>query len=166
VVVEVPLSSVPFITLSRDITWGDHVFTVGTQVRGEVGSRYFSGVYRFAAYRNDRFEIGPAVGFGHLPVDAYIAPGSLWGGFWIAVRQVRTVGEQGSGHRDPGGYVYWWPIKQLLIRGDMRYIVVKPEKAEASITDGRAAAVYHPWRKVGIGLPHTYTNAQVSGFDY
>jgi hypothetical protein len=45
--------------------------------------------------------------------------------------------------------LYWWPIPRLLVRGDFRYIIVKPEKAEASVTDGRAAAIYHPWPHFG-----------------
>jgi hypothetical protein len=42
------------------------------------------------------------------------------------------------------------------VRGDFRYIIVKPENAEASVTDGRAAVLYHPWRNVGVGLQYTY----------
>ena len=144
--------------LSRDITWGDRVFTVNTQVQGEVSTNYFSGVYRFAAYRNDRFEVGPALGLGHLSVEATIrttatatgAPGSTSGAFEQSASKGYITG-------DLGGYFYWWPARRLLIRGDMRYILVKPEKAEASVTEARASAIYHPWRKVGVGLQYTYT---------
>lgn len=133
--------------LSRDIEWGDRVFTVGTQVQGEAGTSYYSGVYRFAAYRNDRFEIGPAAGFGYLSLDA-------------AIRTTNFDGSARTGHvtGDLGGYVSWWAAKRLLLRGDARYIIVKPENAEASITDARASAIYHPWPKVGVGLQYTYTD--------
>lgn len=138
-------------TLSRDVTWGDQVFAVNTQVQGEAGSTYFSGVYRFAAYRNDRFEIGPALGFGHLSVDASIRA-------TVNGSAVERSASTGQVTGDLGGYLSWWPAKRLLIRGDMRYIIVKPENAEASVTDGRASVTYHPWPKVGLGLQYTYTN--------
>ncbi len=145
-------------TVEREFTWGDQVVSAGSTVTATVGSHYLSGAYRFAAYKNERFEIGPSLGIGYLSVDAGI------GG------QITTSGPGGTSSRpfdqsrslgqvtgDLGGYLYWWPIPRLLVRGDMRYIVVKPGDSEASITDGRAAVIYHPWRRFGIGLQYTYT---------
>src|SRR5262245_59768903 len=60
-------------TVERDFVWGDRVITTGASVTGHVGSSYLSGVYRFAAYKNDRFEIGPSLGIGHLSLDARIS---------------------------------------------------------------------------------------------
>ena len=45
----------------------------------------------------------------------------------------------------------------MLLRGDYRYIIVKPEHSEASIVDARAGLVFHPWPRVGIGLQYVYT---------
>jgi hypothetical protein len=134
-------------TVQRDFTWGDQVVTVGATVTAHAHSDYLSGVYRFAAYKNDRFEIGPSIGIGYLSLDAGIR---AEGDFDIS----RTLGQPTG---DLGGYLYWWPIPRLLVRGDMRYIIVKPGNSEASVTDGRAAAIYHPWRNFGVGLQYTYT---------
>jgi hypothetical protein len=145
-------------TVRRDFTWGDRVITAGANVRGTVGSNYISGVYRFAAYKNDRFEIGPSVGLGHLSLDAGIAGEidvSAGGASGAVPFDIAQDLDQVTG--DLGGFFYWWPARRLLIRGDMRYILVKPENAEASVTDGRAAAVYHPLRNLGVGLQYTYT---------
>ena len=59
-------------TVERDFAWGDRVVNAGATVQGHVGSNYLSGVYRFAVYKNDRFEIGPSIGIGHLSLDAGI----------------------------------------------------------------------------------------------
>ncbi len=145
-------------TADRDFTWGDRVITAGTSVRGRVGSDYFSGVYRFAAYKNDRFEIGPSLGIGYLTLEAGIAgqiSGSVGGVSGSIPFFVSKDLNQPTG--DLGGYFYWWAARRLLVRGDLRYILVKPENSEASVTDGRAAAVYHIWPQVGIGLQYTYT---------
>jgi hypothetical protein len=144
-------------TLDRDITWGDSVIHVGASVTAHVDSSYLSGVYRFAAYKNDRFEIGPSLGLGYLSLDAGISgQGSTTGPGGTVTRPFDRSKSLGQGTGDVGGYLYWWPLKRLLIRGDLRYIIVKPGDSEASITDGRAAAIYHVTRHVGIGLQYTY----------
>jgi hypothetical protein len=137
-------------TLQRDITWGDQVFHVNSQVKAKAASDYFSGVYRFAAYRNDRFEIGPALGFGYLSIDASIETVGAAVAFEQSVSKGQATG-------DLGAYINWWPIRRLLVRGDFRYIIVKPENAEASISDGRASLTYYVVPKVGVGLQYTYT---------
>jgi hypothetical protein len=145
-------------SLSRDVVWGDRVFTAGTQAQGKAGADYFSGVYRFAAYRNDRFEIGPAVGIGYLSVDASIrTTPTLTGASGSASTTFEQSASKGQITGDLGAYLAWWPAKRFLLRGDGRYILVKPEKSEASITDARASAIYHPWPKVGAGVQYTYT---------
>ena len=35
--------------------------------------------------------------------------------------------------------------------------VVKPENAEASVTEGRAGVNFYPWRNVGFGAQYAYT---------
>jgi len=60
-------------TLTRDINWGGSVFPAGITAAGELDSSFLSGTYRFAAYRNPRVEVGPAVGFGYLSLTAGIS---------------------------------------------------------------------------------------------
>jgi hypothetical protein len=145
-------------SVDRDFSWGDIVVTGGASATGHVSTSYFSGVYRFAAYKNDRFEIGPALGIGHLSITAGISGKASVttpvGTFSVPFDVSKSLGQPTG---DLGGYLYWWPMRRLLVRGDLRYILVKPENSEASISDGRAAALYHPWRKVGVGLQYTYT---------
>ena len=149
----------PARSLSRDLTWGDRVFTVGSQVQGEAGTNYFSGVYRFAAYRNDRFEVGPALGLGYLSVDATIrTTPSVTGAAGSASTSFERSASKGFVTGNLGAYFSWWAARRLQLRGDARYIIVKPENAEASVSDARAAVIYHPWPKVGVGLQYTYSN--------
>ena len=145
-------------TVEREFTWGDQVITAGSTVTASAGSNYLSGVYRFAAYKNDQFEIGPSLGIGHLSIDASISGQiSATGPGGTTTRSFDSSKSLGQVTGDLGGYLYWWPIPRLLVRGDMRYIIVKPENAEASVTDGRASVTFHPWPKVGFGLQYTYT---------
>jgi hypothetical protein len=147
------------ITVTRDISWGDRVIQPGATVAAQSDSSYVSGVYRFAAYKNDRFEIGPALGIGHLSLDAGINGqgtatlpdgGTVTGPFDVSRSLSQVTG-------DLGAYFYWWALRRLMVRADMRYIIVKPGDSEASITDGRASAVYHFTPHFGVGLQYTYT---------
>ena len=89
----------------------------------------------------------PPLGIGYLSVDASIR--TTLTGALPAPRPPRsslTVGPAKDRSRAtsapiwPGGR----PKSGLLLRGDGRYILVKPEKSEASITDARASAMLPP----------------------
>jgi hypothetical protein len=145
-------------TVERDFTWGDRVITAGLSVTGHASSNYLSGVYRFAAYKNDRFEIGPSLGLGYLSLEAGIrGQGTVTGASGAASGPFDISKDLGQVTGDLGGYLYWWPTRRLLVRGDLRYIIVKPGNSEASVTDGRAAVIYHLWPNLGVGLQYTYT---------
>jgi hypothetical protein len=145
-------------TVERDFNWGDRVITAGATVQGHVGSSYLSGVYRFAAYKNDSFEIGPSIGIGHLSLDAGISgQGSVTSGGVTTTAPFDESRSLGQITGDLGGYFYWWPSRRLMVRADLRYIIVKPGDSEASVTDGRASAVYHVTQHVGLGLQYVYT---------
>jgi hypothetical protein len=141
--------------LEDEIEWGGVVFPVGIEARGTNDSDFISGAYRFSLFKNGRLEIGPAIGIGHIRIDA-----TLTG-------QVR-VGDQLSGERtvegstssitgDVGGFLYWWPGRRWTVRGDLRYIAVGLDDADASVTEGRTALTWYPWRQVGIGVQYSYT---------
>ena len=141
-------------TLTRDITWGDQLFTAGLTVQSETAADILTGYYRFAVFRNDRFEIGPAIGVGHLWLDATIrATGSVGGG---PSGTVSRTGSTGSITGDIGGYFDAWLHSRVVLRGDLLYIIVKPENAEASVTDGRVGLYWYPLRNVGLGAQYKY----------
>ena len=45
---------------------GRPTYNAGLSATTTSGTDILGGYYRFAAYRNERFEIGPTVGFGYL----------------------------------------------------------------------------------------------------
>ena len=67
-------------TLTRPFTWGGETYPPGLSATSETGADIFGGYYRFALLRNDRYEVGPTVGIGHLSLDAPIrATGTMSG---------------------------------------------------------------------------------------
>ena len=49
----------PSQTLDRDFVWGGETFNAGLTANTTTGTDILGGYYRFAVFRNDRFEIGP-----------------------------------------------------------------------------------------------------------
>jgi hypothetical protein len=146
------------ITLDEEIEWGDDVFRVGAEVNGATDTDFISGAYRFAAYKNEKFEIGPAIGLGHIWITAGLTgQAGIAGGEGEEVRDISTEGTVSSITGDIGGYLYWWPGRRFLVRGDFRYIGIGLDEADAAITEGRASLIWYPWSQVGIGAQYAYT---------
>lgn len=146
------------VTVDERIEWGDVVFDVGARVQTTQDSDFLSGVYRFALVKNEKLELGPALGLGYVKIkstlrgDAGIDTGD---GFETVPFDQQS--EVGSITGDLGGYLYWWPKERFLVRGDFRYIAIGLEEADAAITEGRASFTWFAWRQVGFGVQYTYT---------
>jgi hypothetical protein len=140
-------------TLDREIHWGDQVFQAGAQVESELDTDILAGYYRFAVFKNDRFEIGPTLGVGYLWLSAGLRVTATAGG---ATGSRGQTGKTGSVTGDVGGYFEGWLGKRVVARGDLLYIIVKPGESEASVTDGRLGLYFYPWSHVGFGAQYKY----------
>ena len=147
-------------TLQRSFEWGGQTFDAGLHATSNTGSEILGGYYRFAAFRNDRFEIGPTIGIGHLWVRAGIrATGTITGpGGNQESRTVEQEASTGSITGAVGGYAHAWPTKRLVVSADFLYIKVNPEDGEASVTDWRLGANYYFLRHAGLGVQYKYNN--------
>ena len=139
--------------LERDFTWGGEDYKAGLSASTSTSSDILGGYYRFAAFRNDRFEIGPTVGVGYLWLNAGVdATGTIAG----ASRTIRKSASTGSITGALGGYANGWLTKRLVARGDFLYIKVSPGETDASVTDWRVGADYYFFRNAGVGVQYKY----------
>ena len=145
-------------TLQRDFVWGGQTFNAGLSANSTAGIDILGGYYRFAAYRNDRFEIGPTLGIGYLWVTAGIdATGTVTGpGGNPVTRDLDVSATKGHVTGAVGGYVTAWPAKRLVLRSDFLYIKVNPERSEASVTDWRIGGNFYFISNVGLGVQYKY----------
>jgi hypothetical protein len=140
-------------TLTRDFEWGGQTYPAGITTRTETAATVVGGYYRFAAYRNDRFEVGPTVGIGHLSLDARVrGTGTVGGASFDIDRSAST----GSVTAAIGGYTTAWATPRLALHGDFLYIKVSPGESEASVTDWRLNADYYFFRNAGLGVQYKY----------
>jgi hypothetical protein len=144
--------------LERDFVWGGQTYNAGLTTTTTTGSDILGGYYRFAAYRNDRFEIGPTIGVGYLWIDAGIrATGTITGpGGGQESRTLDESASTGSVTGAVGGYLTAWPAKRLDLRADFLYIKVSPDDNEATVTDWRLGADYYFFRNAGLGVQYKY----------
>lgn len=145
-------------TLQRDFTWGGETYSAGMTAATSSAVDILGGYYRFAIVRNDRFEIGPAVGIGYLWLDARIqATGTVTGPGGVQEERTRDrAASTGSITGAIGGYVMAWPAKRLLMQADYLYIKVNPEDSEAEVTDWRVAANYYITPSIGAGVQYKH----------
>ena len=147
------------LTLERDIEWGGETFPLGVEVTGTNDTDFLSAAYRWSVYKNDKFEIGPALGLGYIWIDASLSGRVRVGDFDLG--GVQTVrGSASSITGDVGGFFYWWPGRRWMARGDFRYIAVGLDDADAAIAEGRASLTWYPWSRFGIGLQYAYTSVE------
>jgi hypothetical protein len=144
-------------SIQRDFTWGGETYNAGLSATTTSSTDLLGGYYRFALFRNERFEIGPTIGVGYLWLKAGIkATGTVTtpGG-----PQSRTLDESasiGSITGAVGGYANAWLTKRLITRADFLYIKVTPGNSEASVQDWRLGADYYFFRNAGLGFQYKY----------
>jgi len=144
-------------TLQDDFTWGGETYTTGLSASTSSGTDILGGYYRFALFRNDRFEIGPTIGVGYLWLSAGIqATGTISGPGGTESRSLDESASTGSVTGAVGGFAQAWPAKRLTLYADFLYIKVTPENSEASVTDWRVGASYYFGRHVGLGAQYKY----------
>ena len=144
-------------TLQRDFTWGGETYQAGLSASTSNRNAVLGGYYRFAAFRNDRFEIGPTIGIGYLKLEARIqATGTVSGPGGSESRTLDEGASAGSPTGAVGGYAEVWPARRFVVRGDFLYIKVKPGDEEASVTDWRLAADYYFFKNAGVGVQYKY----------
>jgi hypothetical protein len=141
-------------TLSRTFTWNDKEFSAGLSAKATAGTNMTSGYYRFALVRQERFEIGPAIGIGYLTLKAGIkASGTLTlPNSGTQVANLDESGTFGTITGDVGAYFNAWASKRAVVRGDLLYI----KAFGGTVTDGRLSLDYYLTTHLGLGVQYKY----------
>jgi hypothetical protein len=144
-------------TLQREFTWGGETYEAGLSATTTTGTDILGGYYRFALFRNDRFEIGPTLGVGYLWLNARVqATGTVSGPGGTGSRSLDETASIGSITGAVGGFAQAWPARRLTLYADYLYIAVNLDDDEASVTDWRVGANYYLGRHVGLGAQYKY----------
>jgi hypothetical protein len=140
--------------LTRNLTWGDYVYTSPNAAQGTASFSYIAGQYRFALVKNDRFEAGPLVGGGYFRIETSLVGAATKDGADTGTATVTSETKQLG--FDLGGYFSAWLARRLQLRGDIAYMRFSPQDSTASLMDGRATLTFFPWKKIGFGAGYKY----------
>ena len=144
-------------TLQRDFTWGGETYNAGLSANTSNRNAIVGGYYRFALFRNDRFEIGPTIGIGYLKLEARIeATGTVTGPGGSESRTLDEGSSIGSPTGAVGGYAEVWPFRRLVLRGDYLYIKATFDNADVAVTDWRVAGDWYIFRNAGLGVQYKF----------
>jgi hypothetical protein len=143
--------------IQRDFEWGGQTYNAGLSADSETSTDLLGFYYRFALVKNDRFEIGPAIGLGYIWLDARIrATGTITGPGGTEERSLDESAAQNSPTGALGGYFGAWATERLRLDGDLLYIKVSLDDDEAAVTDWRLGAQYYFFRNAGLGVQYKF----------
>jgi hypothetical protein len=136
-------------TLASEIQWGDDLFPVNAQVTGTLGFEVIEAAYEYAFVTSDRAEIAGSVGLHYTTLEARLAA---------------TVTSPTTGTRSIGGprsvdaplpvvglRGMWRIGDQVYLDAQAQYFSLAIDDIKGSLYNYRAALIWQPTRRVGIG---------------
>ena len=136
-------------TLASEIQWGDDLFPVNAQVTGTLGFEVMEAAYEYAFVTSDRAEIAGSVGLHYTTLEARLAA---------------TVTSPTTGSRSIGGprsvdaplpvvglRGMWRLGGQVYLDAQAQYFSLAIDDIKGSLYNYRAALIWQPTRRVGLG---------------
>jgi hypothetical protein len=136
-------------TLASEIQWGDDLFPVNAQVTGTLGFEVIEAAYEYAFVTSDRAEIAGSVGLHYTTLEARLSA---------------TVTSPTTGSRSIGGprsvdaplpvvglRGMWRLGGQVYLDAQAQYFSLAIDDIKGSLYNYRAAIIWQPTRRVGLG---------------
>jgi hypothetical protein len=136
-------------TLASEIQWGDDLFPVNAQVTGTLGFEVMEAAYEYAFVTSDRAEIAGSVGLHYTTLEARLSA---------------TVTSPTTGSRSIGGprsvdaplpvvglRGMWRLGGQVYLDAQAQYFSLAIDDIKGSLYNYRAALIWQPTRRVGLG---------------
>ena len=133
------------------IQWGDELIPVGAEVTAGLGFEVIEAAYEYALVSTPRSEVAASVGLHYTTLEARLSA-------------VVTAGGAGAGRTVGGPRSVEAPLPVLGVRGMWRlgervfldaqaqYFSLAIDDIKGSLYNYRAALVWQPTRRVGLGL--------------
>jgi hypothetical protein len=136
-------------TLASEIQWGDDLFPVNAQVTGTLGFEVMEAAYEYAFVTSDRAEIAGSLGLHYTTLEARLSA---------------TVTSPTTGSRSIGGprsvdaplpvvglRGMWRLGGQVYLDAQAQYFSLAIDDIKGSLYNYRAAIIWQPTRRVGLG---------------
>jgi len=137
-------------TLTRDITYGDTTYTVGTTVEASLDSRIVELVYEYAFLKHENLELSGSFGVHSIELGASLrgdvtGPG---GGTTEEVREGTVTGPLPV----IGFHALWNMGNNFYFDGLAQFFYIQFDNYDGRLYDYKLTATWYPARNVGVGL--------------
>ena len=146
--------------LDRTIQWGDEIYYVGADVKGDFKSWQANLYYRFSFVQGDKGEFGGSIGVSYVDMSA-----SLQGWAQVAGTTTSYYGAVEGSVAAPvpviGLFGTWQISPQWSLSADINYLKLNIDNVDGEYTDARVNLDYFPWKNYGFGVGYLYNAIDV-----
>jgi hypothetical protein len=138
-------------SLDTAIQWGDELIPVGAQVTAGLGFEVIEAAYEYAFISTPRAEVSGSVGLHYTTLEARLSAVVTAGG----AGGTRTVGGPRSVAAPlpvVGARGMWRLGEQVYLDAQAQYFSLAIDDIKGSLYNYRAALVWQPTRRIGLGL--------------
>lgn len=138
-------------SLQTAIQWGDELIPVGAQVTAGLGFEVIEAAYEYAFVTTPRTEISGSVGLHYTTLEARISAVVTAG----SAGSTRTVGGPRSVEAPlpvVGVRGMWRLADKVYLDAQAQYFALSIDDIGGSLYNYRAALVWQPTRRVGLGI--------------
>jgi hypothetical protein len=137
-------------TLDTEVQWGDEVFPVNAQVTGTLGFEVIEAAYEYAFVSSERAEVAGSIGLHYTTLEARLAATVT-----SPTTGARTIGGPRSVEAPLpviGVRGMWRLGEKVYLDAQAQYFSLAIDDIKGSLYNYRAALVWQPTRRVGVGL--------------
>lgn len=147
-------------TLGRTILWGNTVYNVGADVKGEFKTQQLNLYYRFSFVQGNKGEFGGSIGLSWVNQSARLQG---WGQVAGTMQNYYANVEGSVNAPVPviGLFGTWQFTDQLSLSGDVNYLKLNVSGVDGEYTDARVTLDYYPWKNYGFGIGYLYDDIKV-----
>jgi len=137
-------------TLDTEVQWGDDIFPVNAQVTGTLGFEVIEAAYEYAFVSSERAEVAGSIGLHYTTLEARLAATVT-----SPTTGARTIGGPRSVEAPLpviGVRGMWRLGEKVYLDAQAQYFSLAIDDIKGSLYNYRAALVWQPTRRVGVGL--------------
>jgi len=140
--------------LESEITIGNEVYPIGTELSSGYDLHFILGLYDYAYYQDERVSLALSAGLYVLPMNFSISTGNVIDESAKVIAPLPVFGMRNSFFITP----------KFQLKQNLEVLYVKTEGFRGSITDVNLYIEYNPFKHLGLGLGYNSFNFRFSVF--
>lgn len=136
---------------STTIQWGDDTIPIDATLRGRLGFEIYEAAYEYAFSRSDRHELAASIGVHYTSFQARLAA-TLTGPGGSATASLGDAAAVDAPLPVVGFRGLWRLGGDFYLDAQAQYFKLSIDQIDGTLLNYRAAAIWQPWPRLGVGL--------------